>query len=172
MKSTKSKLHIGTKIILATAMMRIEYNEYRGWQLPEDEKHLADECGFLVEYVDGGNANHPDHKGYISWSPKDVFDNAYKASGEMSFGMAIEAAKRGYKVARVGWNGSGMFAYLMDGYPEGVPANEETARKLGMSIGDDVKIRPYWALKTAQNDIAMWTPSGSDSLADDWVIVE
>ena len=56
-------------------MNRLEYNEYRGWQLPENENG-ADE-GFLVEYLDGGEANHPDHVGYISWSPKTVFDNAY-----------------------------------------------------------------------------------------------
>lgn len=164
----KSKLHIGTKLILALAMTRIEYNNYRGWKLPEDEKHLANEDGFLVEYVDGGKANHPDHKGYISWSPIDVFNSAYKASGEMSFGMAVEAAKRGYKVGRIGWNGSGMFAYI-------VPANKYPAQVSvikGEFADDLVPYREYWALKTAQNDVAMWAPSGSDSLANDWVIVE
>ena len=34
----------------------------------------------MVEYLDGGQANHPDHNGYISWSPKDVFERAYKIS--------------------------------------------------------------------------------------------
>lgn len=164
----KGKLHIGTKLILALAMTRQEYNDYRGWELPEDEKHLANENGFLFEYLDGGKANHPDHKGYISWSPEDVFNNAYKASGEMSFGMAIEAAKRGYKVARKGWNGSGMFAYI-------VPANSylaQTEMIKGVFENDMVPYREYWALKTAQDDVAMWSPSGSDSLANDWLIVE
>ncbi|WP_220271858.1 Thoeris anti-defense Tad2 family protein [Moraxella bovis] len=32
--------------------------------------------------------------------------------------------------------------------------------------------RAYLALKTAQNDVATWTPSVSDTLAEDWVIVE
>lgn len=69
------KKHIGIKVILATAMTRLAYNEYRGWEIPADEDG-SDE-GFLVEYVDGGQSNHPDHEGYISWSPKTVFERAY-----------------------------------------------------------------------------------------------
>jgi hypothetical protein len=34
-----------------------------------------------------------------------------------------------------------------------------------------VLYRAYWALKTAQEDIATWTPSGSDTLAEDWLIL-
>lgn len=168
----KGKLHIGTKLILAIAMTRIEYNNYRGWELPEEEEMANDDDGFLVEYIDGGKSNHPDHEGYISWSPKEVFDNSYKASGHMSFGMSIEAAKRGYKVARSGWNGLGMYCALMPGFPDGVPANEQTAKVHNVPIGSLIKVRPYWVLKTAQDDLAMWSPSGSDSLADDWMIVE
>lgn len=72
--------YIGTKIIQAKPMSRSEYNQYRGWALPADEDR-SDE-GFLVEYLDGGQSNHPDHKGYISWSPKEVFEQAYVDIGE------------------------------------------------------------------------------------------
>lgn len=68
---------IGTKVVKAKPMTRQEYNDLRNWTLPEDENG-ADE-GYLVEYVDGGKANHPDFNGYISWSPKDVFERAYRA---------------------------------------------------------------------------------------------
>lgn len=68
-------LFIGTKLIKALAMTRLQYNQLRGWDLPADEN--GDDEGFLVEYVDGGKANHPDFAGYISWSPKDVFEKAY-----------------------------------------------------------------------------------------------
>lgn len=67
---------IGTKIILAVAMTRAAYNEFRGWPLPADENG-ADE-GYLVEYQDGGKPNVPTHAGYVSWSPKEQFDNAYR----------------------------------------------------------------------------------------------
>jgi len=66
---------IGTKIIKARPMTRGEYNSYRGWEIPTDEN--PDDVGYLVEYTDGGQVNHPAHVGYISWSPKEVFDKAY-----------------------------------------------------------------------------------------------
>lgn len=70
------KLYEGTKRLHATPMNRGDYNAYRGWQVPADEDP-ADE-GYLVEYVDGGKPNDSRHAGYISWSPKDVFERSYK----------------------------------------------------------------------------------------------
>ena len=67
--------YIGKKIIKAIPMNREEYNKYRGWELPFDEDPTDE--GMLVEYVDGGGSNHLNHDGYISWSPKDVFERAY-----------------------------------------------------------------------------------------------
>ncbi len=162
----KQQLHFGIKAILSSPMARLEYNNYRGWKLPSDENG-SDE-GFLVEYLEGGASNHENHKGYISWSPSEVFNNAYKPSGSMSFGMATEAARMGCKVARSGWNGTKMFAYIV---PTGVyPAQTDMIKD--HFPNDMVPYREYWALKTAQDDIATWAPSGSDSLADDWCVVE
>ena len=70
--------YTGVKEILGKPMNRKEYNDYRGWELPADEN--GDDEGFLVEYVQSENSpnvNHPAHKGYISWSPKDVFEESY-----------------------------------------------------------------------------------------------
>jgi len=72
------KKYTGVKEILAKPMNRKEYNDYRGWELPADEN--GDDEGFLVEYVQSENSpnvNHPAHAGYISWSPKDVFEESY-----------------------------------------------------------------------------------------------
>ena len=77
-----STLYIGSKLVLAKPMTRLAYNEYRGWELPNDEDGTDE--GYLVEYLDGGKPNHPDHTGYISWSPKEQFDNAYVAIGAVS----------------------------------------------------------------------------------------
>lgn len=66
---------IGTKSVLATTMTRGEYNEYRGWTIPENED--PSEQGYLVEYVDGGKPNDERHTSYISWSPRDVFEKSY-----------------------------------------------------------------------------------------------
>jgi hypothetical protein len=87
----------------------------------------------------------------------------------LNFGQAIEAAKAGKRVARTGWNGSGMFAYIV---PAASYPAQTGAAKAHFGENALVPYRAYWALKTAQEDIATWTPSGSDSLAEDWVILD
>lgn len=161
------KTYIGTKIVHATPMDRAAYNEYRGWTLPADENG-ADE-GYLVEYLDGGRANDSRHAGYISWSPKDVFERAYRATEDMTFGAAIEALKVGKKVARAGWNGAGQCVYLVPA--AAYPAQTGAAKAI---FGDAalVPYRAYLAIKTAQGDVATWAPNCSDALAEDWRIVE
>jgi len=158
---------IGTKIIIAEAMTRAAYNLFRGWTLPADENG-ADE-GYLVEYQDGGKPNVLGRAGYVSWSPKEQFDAAYRPCTAMTFGLALEALKRGARVARAGWNGKGMFAYL-------VPANSYPAQtgaaKAFFGEGGMVPYNAYLALKGADDTVSTWAPSGSDALAEDWLIVE
>lgn len=57
--------YIGIKFLEAKEMNLGDYNIYRGWKLPEDERH--DREGYLVKYADG----------YESWSPKEIFENSY-----------------------------------------------------------------------------------------------
>lgn len=81
----------------------------------------------------------------------------------MNFGDAIALLKEGSKLTREGWNGKGMFVYY-------VPANIYKAQTPAARsvFGEEVPYRAYFALKTAQNDVAVWTPSTSDILATDW----
>jgi len=72
---------VGTKIVKSKPMTRLVYCDYRGWELPADEDG-SDE-GYLVEYLDGGKPNHPDHEGYISWAPKEQHENAYLCMGNL-----------------------------------------------------------------------------------------
>lgn len=159
------KSYIGTKLIKATPMNRQAYNDYRGWELPDDENG-SDE-GYLVEYIDGGQSNHPDHEGYISWSPSDVFNKAYKQTEGMNFGMAIEAMKMGFKVARKGWNGKDQFVFLIKG--------SEYQKSLGWGFGEYVgepSIQSSLAIKTTANQVQVgWLASQSDMLSDDWAVV-
>ncbi len=68
---------IGTKVIHAEPMSRDDYNTFRGWPTPPDED--GTDQGYLVEYGDGGKPNVEGWTGYVSWSPKDVFERAYTA---------------------------------------------------------------------------------------------
>ncbi len=150
-------MYIGTKLVEAKSMNRGEYNLYRGWQLPEDEN--PDDAGYLVISADG----------YETWTPKVKFEADYRSTDGMPFGSAIELMKSGFKVARKGWNGKGMFLYH-------VPANRYAATtKAGNEIaGDDGKVEygAYIAMKTAQGNVVPWLASQTDMLAEDWNIVE
>ena len=81
--------YIGVKIIYAEPMSVAEYNEkirpltYSG------------ECqdGYRVVYEDG----------YVSWSPKDVFETAYRVTSGMTFGLALEAVKKGMGMRLPAW---------------------------------------------------------------------
>ena len=100
-----------------------------------------------------------------------------RPSGFLTFGMAIEAMKRGKKVARRGWNGKGMWLCvpLCDG-PKEIPAtgiwgkpNAEYAEQ----NGGTVKVMPYVTMKAADGSIVMgWLASQTDMLSEDWCIVE
>ncbi len=160
--------YIGTKIILAVAMNLGKYNEHRGWTIPADEDPARE--GYLVEYEDG----------YQSWSPKEVFEAAYRLYDKMTFGLALEAMKKGKKVARAGWNGKDMFIYLqigMDLTPESACRNEHLADYCRGQFEDKmmkfVEICSHIDMKAADGTIVVgWLASQTDMLSEDWQIVE
>jgi hypothetical protein len=84
------KTYTGTKTIKATPMTKAQYCEYRGWKVPKDED--PNEEVYLVEYEADilSKPNHPDHVGYISMSPKHVFDKAYRPSETYMDRLLIE----------------------------------------------------------------------------------
>lgn len=147
-----SKAYIGTKRVTATPMSRLAYNEHRGWKLPEDENGADD--GFLVQYDNG----------YITWSPRDVFEASYRTTDNLSFGLAIEALKQGKRVTRPSWNGKGMWLVMVP------PGHYDVGASI---LGSDVSVTyaPWVGMRTAQNVFTPWTPAQSDQLADDWQLV-
>lgn len=155
--------YIGTKIITAVPMNRADYNTYRGWELPSNENGADD--GYLVEYTDGGKPNDLRHAGYISWSPKEQFEKAYRKTSGLTFGLAIEALKTGAKVARSGWNGKGMWLVL---------AGDWNARLglVGTTLPDGWQgFLPFIAMYTADAKLVPWLASQTDVLSEDWEII-
>lgn len=149
------KKYIGTKIIEAVPAIR------KGGKVYEEGKPIPKsmdptEEGYKVRYPDG----------YESWSPKDVFEEAYRPTDCMSFGLAIEAMKKGKKVARRGWNGKNQHIELATRISymtsEGVFVNVEHE-----AIGN--KAIAFCGTSGVQMG---WLASQADMLADDWEIVE
>jgi len=89
----------------------------------------------------------------------------------MDYGSALEMMKQGEAVARSGWNGKGMFLYLVPAPEVGYPAQTGVAKKF---FGPDalVPYAAYIAMKTATGEVVPWLCSQTDALADDWRILE
>lgn len=68
----------------------------------------------------------------------------------LNFGQALEHLKTGGKVARVGWNGKGMWLALQR-------PDEHSKMTL-----------PYIYMSTVTGDLVPWLASQTDLLAEDW----
>ena len=87
----------------------------------------------------------------------------------MNFGSALQALKNGQKVAREGWNGKGMFLFLVPGSVFKV----NRAPLLGIyPEGTEINYRPHIDMKTVDGGIVPWLASQTDVLAEDWCVVE
>lgn len=69
----KGQAYIGTKIVMARLASRHEVKR----ELGESTESFKDEAGYRVEYEGG----------YISWSPKDVFERSYREITQSEISM-------------------------------------------------------------------------------------
>ena len=87
----------------------------------------------------------------------------------LNFGDALLLLKNGQKVARLGWNGKGMFLFLVPGFVFKVTRPP----LLGIyPEGTEINYCPHIDMRTADGKIVPWLASQTDVLAEDWVIVE
>lgn len=87
----------------------------------------------------------------------------------MNFGDALAALKRGERVARHGWNGKGMFLFLVPG------SQFQVNRPPLLGIypeGTTINYHAHIDMKTAQDTVVPWLASQTDVLAEDWAIAE
>ena len=149
------KKYVGTKKLKAIPMNKEEYCQYRQWEVPLNEN--PKEEGYLVEYLDGGKPNDERHLGYISWSPKDVFEKTYKLI-EKNNGVLTEGEKRVRKsfnpsaLKRVE-NFKSITASAIDEIAE-VERRVKSASKDNPELGDF--LRECATAKTALQDASMW----------------
>jgi len=69
------------------------------------------------------------------------------------FGAALIALKNGYRVAREGWNGKGMWLALQ---------TPDAHSKMNL---------PYIYMSTVTGQLVPWLASQTDVLAEDWTVV-
>ncbi len=89
------------------------------------------------------------------------------------FSSALIALKNGYRVARRGWNGKGMWLTLSPGGR--ISAEKFWApnnRAFAESQPDKAaEVAPYITMKTADDKIVPWLASQTDLLAEDWEVI-
>ena len=104
--------YMGCKLIQAEVMNLGDYNKYRGWNIPENED--PNRAGYLVKYPDG----------YESWSPKEIFEDAYmqvEENKELSLKATItkeiaEGFIKAYQISTIGDKTTLVKAILKNGY--------------------------------------------------------
>ena len=64
----------GVSLVHATTMTRQEYNDFRGWQLPDNENGA--DVGYLIEDR-AGKKNTDQLDGFVQWLPVDEFTRKY-----------------------------------------------------------------------------------------------
>lgn len=158
------KLYVGAKIIKAE-------REPAPYDIGE---HKKGEPGYKVEYPDG----------YTSWSPKDVFEEAYheadtnfifnvnkdpnatKTLGEFGFDNAIRLLKKGFKLSRKGWNGKNQYIEIVN-----CLSYVDQLGHVVNSDHEDIGNAAIAFVGTSGTQVG-WLASQADMLAEDWGIVE
>jgi len=89
-------------------------------------------------------------------------------TASFNFGEAIKYLKRGFKVARRGWNGKGMFLFMAE--------DIDFRTNADLSCIDGLKVElvlPSIVMKTADDKFVVgWLASQTDMLAEDWCFVD
>jgi hypothetical protein len=87
----------------------------------------------------------------------------------MDFSDALRLIKKGERLARSGWNGKGMFIFLVPG------STFEVNRPPLLGIypeGTKINYHGHVDMKTADNMVVPWLCSQTDLLANDWEIAQ
>lgn len=87
----------------------------------------------------------------------------------LTFSTALALVKDGKRLQRAGWNGKGMFIFL-------VPGSRFTVNRpplLGIyPEGTEINYHGHVDMRTADGQIVPWLCSQTDLLAEDWQTLE
>ena len=130
----------------------------------DDEERCGDTCGSAPD--EGWHCQDEETCVYPEPLP-DNCDGDYNPNQGLCFGVALEAAKNGARIAREGWNGKNQYVFLAKGLEFNTEADLSAYEEHGVYVHDAL------AIKTAADQIQIgWLASQSDMLACDWYIVE
>ena len=100
-----------------------------------------------------------------------------KLTKKFDFSETLKYLKQGKKMARIGWNGKGMFLVINNGYSIDIDNVKDIGHINFLFLKNrglnKLEILPHIDMWTAQNTLCVgWIPSQIDLFAEDWYIVE
>lgn len=99
-------------------------------------------------------------------------DGPYIIDG-LTFGTAVEALKQGQRVARAGWNGKGMYLWLLPAAQVKAEwCREPHLKAVAEANGGAIEALGSIRMMTADRKVLTgWLASQTDILAEDWVVL-
>jgi hypothetical protein len=145
-------------------------------RMPEWSGYWAYEDGAIIMHCKDGEAidirNSEDILYTLGFTIRDDWELADETNSKLLQGEVVctfgigEMRRRlrlGKKVARIGWNGKGMYIIYV---PQSISMGEDRGAKYIRYIN------PHFLIKNVDDTFSTWVPSVSDFDADDWIEVE
>lgn len=91
----------------------------------------------------------------------------------LNFGQAVEALKAGRRVSRAGWNGKGMYLWLLPAAKVKAEwCREPHLKAVAESNGGEIEALGSIRMMTADKKVLTgWLASQTDILAEDWTVL-
>lgn len=174
------KRYIKTEIVKAKPMTYKEYIEV--YPKLERERIFDDDTEGYGIFKIMDNSVISSQSVLFDWLTVDEFKAEYKETEGMTFGHAIEAMKAGFRVARKGWNGKGMYCIYFPGskvkIKEGTPYYNAITNNGAEVLSEEAMIEtlPHLDMWTVNSKgerafLSGWLASQTDMLSNDWEIV-
>lgn len=123
-----------------------------------------------------------------------MIENTKPIHSELSFGQALRYAKEGRLIARTGWNGKGMFVFMMKetfinygslNHFGTLPVNAAYALQHSIELkmkelrpeslaapNTNIKFTAHLCMKAADDSVVVgWLASQTDMLSEDWCVI-
>lgn len=149
-------MYIGSRVVKAKRMTRLEYNQLRKWDLPEDEDG-SDE-GFLIEHGQDIGKQVVTH---VGWLPEDLFRAEFRSTCcGLPFSDALKLIMQGHPVSRAAWGPATKMTFIFLASAEAIKAN--------LDQPEEVPLLAKW---NGEGDTELgWIPKSEDIFTRDWVV--
>ena len=168
-------------VVIAAVLFDGTLSSIESMEIPEASQELgSDTCQIKTlegtMTADKGDWIIRGVKGEFYPCKPDIFAATYELAEPKAttFGDAIAALKSGKRVCRQGWNGKGMYLWLLPAaMVKAEWCREPHLKAKAEENGGEIECLGSIRMMTADKKVLTgWTPNGIDALAEDWCILD